>query len=971
MDASRFRRIGELFDVLVDLPAGSRAQRLRELCTDASLRAEVEALLRADARGDSFEAAAFDQRDALAMDDGEAHTPLPDQAFGDWRVIRELGRGGMGIVYLVERDGDRFLQRGALKLIKRGMDSEPIVARFLRERRVLAQLDHPGIARLLDGGMSADGRPFLVMDFVDGVRLSEHMRANPLPLADRLRIFLDVCDAVAHAHRQLVVHRDIKPANILVTREGIVKLLDFGIAKLLADGDGDGGTATRAGPFTPSYAAPEQREGGVVGTAADVYALGALLYELLTGTCATTGRHGGAEVDEVTAPSVRALAGVATAIPPRLLRGDLDIITRRALQHDPERRYPSVDALADDVRRHIEGRAIVARRASTGYRAYTFARRHRYLLSAASLVVVVSIAAAIFSRHQADAARSQAQRARTAQAFLAGVFAQASPDENNGRPFTAHELLERGERQAAQLANVSSQVEMLNLVAGLYWDIGDYDRAGTVATRAIGLGASAPPAVRARSRIVMARVASELRSFPEALRHAREARSLAMEAGEDGQAEALDARRTEIGALVASQDYRTAAPMLQGLLDDDRARFGEVSNEVADDYVLQGKILENSARGPEGIAAITRAVGILRALPTRSDTRLLDASSRLGVAQLHEQDLAAAEPTLRECVELATRLYGPDNIQTWTTRSNLIRVAELAGRFEEAVRERGALLDVERAALKDSNPGQLSSHAKFLAADLRELGRFGEAEAAFRESLQLADKANGKPGGSDSADALLHLGYTLQLQGRHTEAEVAMREAYAITSAHELARSQWLNDTRARLGNLLRVQGRNDEALVELRASAAALAPTEPDSTKPDPVRANVLAQLSLAELEAGDARKAESIASDALAMARRSFVPGNFRLGASLYALARAKLARGMADASLQLLDEALKVRSPPHPPGDPRVLEVQASRVATLAALGRDEEAAALRRSVDPLIDKLGAPYRPALRREMAIRN
>ena len=245
MDASRFRRIGELFDALVDLPAASRALRLRELCADESLRTEVEALLRADARGDSFESAAFHQRDALAMDDGDTRTPLPDHAFGDWRVIRDLGRGGMGVVYLVERDGDRFRQRGALKLIKRGMDSEPIVARFLRERRVLAQLDHPGIARLLDGGMSADGRPFLVMDFVDGVRLSDHLRTEGLSLPERLRIFLEVCDAVAHAHRQLVVHRDIKPTNILVTHEGIVKLLDFGVAKLLAD-DGVDRTATQA-----------------------------------------------------------------------------------------------------------------------------------------------------------------------------------------------------------------------------------------------------------------------------------------------------------------------------------------------------------------------------------------------------------------------------------------------------------------------------------------------------------------------------------------------------------------------------------------------------------------------------------------------------------------------------------------------------------------------------------------------------
>jgi serine/threonine-protein kinase len=331
---------------------------------------------------------------------------------------------------------------------------------------------------------------------------------------------------------------------------------------------------------------------------------------------------------------------------------------------------------------------------------------------------------------------------------------------------------------------------------------------------------------------------------------------------------------------------------------------------------------------------------------------------------LHEQDLDAAEPTLRECVVLATRLYGADNVQTWTTRSNLIRVAELGGRFEDAIHERRSLLDVERIALKTGNPGQLSSHLKFLAADYREVGRLQEAESAFRESLALSIEAGGTRAGSDSADALLHLGYTLQLQGRYEEAEAAMRESYAITAAHELATSQWLNDTRARLGNLLRAQGRHAEALVELRAAAGTLASAAgADRTKPNPVLANVLAAWSLAELEGGDARKAESIAVQALALARRSFQPGNFRLGASLLALGRAKLALGDAGAGLALLDEALTVRAPPHPEGDPRVLEVQAARADALSGLGRAREAAELRASIAPLVAKLGAPYRKSL--------
>jgi serine/threonine-protein kinase len=971
MDARRFKQVGDLFDAVVALPIAQRKERLRELCDDPHLHADVEALLRADEHGDSFEATARHQRDELAQEEdafgGVGHT------FGAWRVLREIGRGGMGVVYLAERDGDGFIQRGALKLIKRGMDSEPIIARFLRERRVLAALDHPAIARLLDGGMSVDGRPYLVMDYVDGLGLDDYVRTEAPGLRERLRLFLAVCAAVAYAHRQLVVHRDIKPSNVRVTRDGAVKLLDFGIAKLLDGGDGNR-TATQTVAFTPMYAAPEQRRGDVVGTSADVYALGNLLHELLTDAqlhapvdaIAVSGHDVGCRYAR-TAPSACAAAAATKApVPARILRGDLDTITLRALQSEPERRYASVDALADDVQRYLDSRPIVARRDSTVYRACRFARRHRYALAAASLVVVVSIVAAVFSLHQAAVAREQATRARSTQEFLVGVFAQATPDENDGAPFTAHQLLERGERQTAQLSgSPASQAEMLNLVAGLYWDIGDYERAKALAAQAIALGPAVPGAVKARSQIVMARVQNELRAFPDALQHAHSARAFAEAAGDAARIEALDARRTEVSILVGSQDYQRAEPLLRQLLDEDRAMAGEASIAVADDLILHGKILENSARGGEGIAAITKAVGILRALPTRSDTRLLDAVSRLGIAQLHEQDLVAAEPLLRECVELATRLYGTDNIQTWTTRSNLIRVAELAGRFDEAIRDRSALLEIERAALASSNPGQLSSHAKFLAADYREMGSFDEAEAAFRESLALSIQANGSRNGSDSADALLHLGYTLQLQGRYDEAEAAMRESYAITSAHELATSQWLNDTRARLGNLLRAQGRNAEALVELRAAAQALRSVAgADEAKPNPVLANVLAQWSLAELEAGDGAKAESIAEDALALARRSFQPRNFRLGASLYALGRAKLALGKADSAMPLLDEALTVRSPPHPPGDPRVLEVQVARAAALAVTGHGEQAESLRRDIAPLIDKLAQPWRTSLR-------
>jgi len=972
MDAERFQRVGELFDAVIELVPQARRERLAQLCDDPDVRADVDALLCADERGDSFERAARLQRDEFADDgtmDRDEGASVP--ACGPWRGIRELGRGGMGVVHLVERKDGAFRQLGALKLIKRGMDSDPIVARFLRERRVLAQLDHPGIARLLDGGMSEDGRPYFVMDFIDGVGLADYVRARSPRLRERLSLFLDICSAVAYAHRQLIVHRDIKPGNVLVTSDGTIKLLDFGIAKLLAGtGDGEDPTATHARPFTMRYSAPEQRSGGPAGTAIDVYSLGALLYELLSGAHACDAEDASLREKEGDgpAPPSAALARVPSArriIDPRALRGDLDTIVMRALQPLPERRYASIDALAEDVRRHLDGQAIEARRDSRGYRVRKFCRRHRYVLGAVLAVVVMAIAAAAFSQRQAILASEEARRAQAALDFLEGVFAQASPDENNGKPFTAHQLLERGEKQSAAMSvDPRLRVELLNLVGRLYWDIGDYDRARTTVGKAIAAGADSPTLVRSRSELLMARIERELGAFPAALAHASEALAFAERSGAAGRKAALAADRARVEVLVASQDFQRADPLLRRLADSDRETFGALSLEFADDLVMIGKLLENSGRGPEGIAAIERAVAILRAQPTPSDSRLLDALNRLGLARLHAQDLAAAEPLMRECVEIATRLYGADNVQTWTTRSNLIRVAEVGGRLDDAVPERERLLAVEREALGDTDPAQIASHAKFLAADYRDLGRFDAAEAAFRDSLASSTKAHGSAEGNDNADTLLHLGIVLQLQGRLTEAEAAIRHAYAIAYAHELQGSQWLADTRARLGNVLRMEGRHVDALVELHAAVDGLGGVAPaDGTKSDPNLANAMALLSLAELDAGNVDRATMLADDAVSLARRTFPPRSYRLGLSLYALGCAASANGDTTSALRALDEALAVRMPPHPAGDPRVLEVQVERVRVLRVLQRGPEARGIEEAIEPLIRALPATWRQRL--------
>ncbi|TDR35360.1 serine/threonine-protein kinase [Tahibacter aquaticus] len=956
LPATQFRRVCDLFDAVVDLPLAQQTNRLRELCDDPALCAEVEALLRADAQGGAFDAAARAQRDRLAQDDDGADVDaVATNAAPAWRVVREAGRGGMGIVYLVERGTGELRQRGALKVLHRSGDSVVALARFDRERRVLAQLDHPAIARLLETGLREDGAPYLVMDYVDGEPIDRYVAQRKLGLGERLLLFLDVCAAVAHAHRQLVVHRDIKPANVLVTEEGRVKLLDFGIAKLLDDSAGTDLTRTQGEPLTPRYAAPEQLSGGPITTATDVYGLGGLFYLLLTDHAPRGAdwrpEHGAYADDTFVAPSRRVEPQRA-----RALRGDLDVIALCALQPLPERRYASVEAFAEDVRRHRDGRPIVVRRSSRRYLAGRFIARHRLWLGALLAVLVVSIAAAAISMRQARLARESAEHAEAVRHFVVGVFAQASPDENNGQPFTAHQLLDRGARQVAELAATPAvQADLMNVLAGLYSDLGDYARARTMATQAIERDKTdaVPADVRARSLLVLAQVETELRDFAAAAAHVEAARALAQRAGADE--EEQRARRLGVAALVAAENYQRADPELRALMADDRARFGDSSAAVAEDWMLLGKILDNNARGDEAIAAIRQALRILQELPHAASARI-DAQNRLGLMLLHKHDLSGADAVLKTAEESATRLYGADNIQTWTIRSNRIRAAEIAGRFEQAAESRNALLRVEREALNGSNPAQIASHAKFLAADYRELGRFAEAEALFRESLALSDRAAGAERGNDSADTLLHLGYTLQLRGRYSEAETAIREAYRIASQHEQPTSQWLNDTRGRLGNLLRLEGRYAEALAELRPATEALGQVGSGGNS---ILANLLAQLSLAELDGGDAATADTTATRATELARRVFEPGNYRLGLSLFAAARAKLALGRADAAVPLLREALSVRRPPHPAHDPRVLEVQVALVTALEATDRLREAGEIRAAIQPRLRSDDSPY------------
>jgi non-specific serine/threonine protein kinase/serine/threonine-protein kinase len=442
----RWRQVEGAFERLLELPADARPAALERVCgCDEELHREVSSLLAAHAEAGAFidSPELFFSREALGA---VGDTLAPGQPIGRYRVVREIGRGGMGAVYLAERADSQFEQRVAVKLIKRGMDTDAVLRHFRNERQILAGFDHPHIARLLDGGTTDAGLPYFVMEYVEGVPVDAYCDAHALPVTERLKLFREVCAAVAYAHRHLVVHRDIKPSNILVTADGVPKLLDFGIAKILQPGGGLAATATATGLrlMTPEYASPEQARGLSVTTVSDVYSLGVVLYELLTGhpphrlksrapdevaralnetepprpstviNTVEVGVADGAGAPDASTPE--SISRTREGTPERLrrrLRGDLDNIVLTALRKEPGRRYQSVEQFSEDIRRHLEGLPVLARGDTLAYRGAKFVRRNKAAVAAATLVLlslVFGVVATTLQARRARAAQARAER---------------------------------------------------------------------------------------------------------------------------------------------------------------------------------------------------------------------------------------------------------------------------------------------------------------------------------------------------------------------------------------------------------------------------------------------------------------------------------------------------------------------------------------------------------------------------------
>ena len=416
MTPERWRRIEEIFQAIAEHPTAEREARLTQACgNDEELRTEVASLLSHQVEASFIQSAIKSGVQLLERDEDES---LVGHRIGAYRVTRLIGSGGMGTVYEAVRDDDQFHQQVALKLVKRGMDTQFVLRRFRRERQILASLEHPHIARLLDGGTTPDGLPFFVMEHVTGQAITHYCEIHHLSIPERLRLLQQVCTAVQYAHQKLIIHRDLKPSNILVTDDGEIRLLDFGIAKLLTpdnSAEALAQTATGVQLMTPEYASPEQVRGLEVTTATDIYGLGILLYELLTAQKVhqfTT--HSPAEIERVICETeiVKPSAVVKSTKLRRQLAGDLDNIALMALRHEPERRYQSAEQFSDDLRRYLEGLPVRARHDTIGYRAGKFARRHKLVVAAVTLVILSLVGGIVATSYQARRAERRFQQVR-------------------------------------------------------------------------------------------------------------------------------------------------------------------------------------------------------------------------------------------------------------------------------------------------------------------------------------------------------------------------------------------------------------------------------------------------------------------------------------------------------------------------------------------------------------------------------
>ena len=901
----RWQRIQELFERAIALDAEARANLLLQECADdPSLREQVMALLLAsgDDRGE------LEQRVDRAFA-GTAANVEAGNIVGRYRILRTLGRGGMGVVYLAERADDHYQQHVALKVMSRSLLQGEPAGRFRAERQILARLAHPNIARLLDGGQTEDGTPFLVMEHVQGSRIDEYCVKSHLSTRARLQLIQQVCAGVQYAHQNLIVHRDLKPSNILVTTEGVPKLLDFGIAKLL-DPTNAGATIPitrgRDRVLTPEHASPEQLRGEPVGTVSDVYSLGVLLYEVLSGRrpfdlsgrsiaemehiiCETTPRAPSASVSQ----ALEAAGGTSHAlVQARELRGDIDNIVLKAMHRDPERRYPSAAALSQDIQNYLDGRPIRARADTWLYRARKFLRRNAVAVSGAMAAGVLIATLVVFYTirlaTERDTAERERQTATTVAEFMTDVFRRANPNETAGKTVTVREALDAAARRIdSDLADQPRlRLTLMRNMSQAYNGLGLWQEARNIMERAVAQERATfgnGGIELARSIELLASVYNNLSQFDAAAKQFEEALAIRRSLGPESEPETILLLNSIAINLKSRQKFaeaiarhRHAEALARRLSPPNDALLGQVLVATAATYSEAGDQRTSEIYARE-------ALPLVRGLVVEGHDMYANVLATLGTTLRRQFKLVEAEKVHREFVTRQTRLLGADHLLVGRAQNNFANLLRAKGDYaaaEQALNEAMRIFRLQSE--EDTLDLGISDHN--LGALYHDTGQLRKSLEYLGHAIEMKRKATGARS-PQVVSSLLERAAVLREMGRLDEARVSFNEATSIAT-EKFDR----NDRRHAL--LLLEQGR-------LELATGATADAERDLAEAiarlrgqdDPAKlAEAMASLGDALLAAGKAGEASQVLTESLEIRRKVLPPGHKAIADGESRLAKAR---------------------------------------------------------------------------------
>lgn len=721
-----WEELSDLYGLTLQLPKDEQINFIQKNCSDEKMKLELLSLLEADDSSAEY----FDSlTDSLINPAFDELSDLPPKTgnVNNYQLIQKIGRGGMGSVYLAERNDDAFENKVAVKILRRGMDTDDILDRFDAERQILAQLNHPNITHLIDGGVTCDNRPYFVMEYVEGQPITQYCDERKLNINQRFSLFFQICNALSYAHQNLVIHRDLKPGNILVTKQGFVKLLDFGIAKLLDEKSSFPQIATRTGIrlMTPEFASPEQVRGTPMNTASDIYQLGLVLYKLLSGCDAFTFKNNSLiETEQVilekapTKPSqklavlgqdeLEKISDNRSISPNKLvqtLKGDIDTILLNALQKEPGQRYQSVIEFKEDIQRYLEGLPIKSRRHSLAYRSVKYIKRNRMPVATAAVFLLMLVSFFIFYNisitEQRNHAQNEALKAAQVTSFLMDLFEANDPTQYQGQELTAWELLEQGEERIQLLEGQPEvQAQMFEVTGQIYRKIGQYDRADELLTHS------------------------------------------------------LEIRRELFG-----NDHSETISIYNelGLLYSDLGNFGK-----ADSLLRLALNLQTGKTAPEA--------GTL----SKTQFNLAYILRRIG-------NYDEAEELYRRSYEIRNRAFGQNHQSTIASLSSLGVTLLNKGDYPESEKIFRDVLEIRRDLLQPVHP-DLAMSINNLGATLLTIGQFTEAETLFRESLQMRKQLLGDMH-PKVALTMNNLGISLMERGQYVNAYDYILEALEIRKA--------------------------------------------------------------------------------------------------------------------------------------------------------------------------------------------